>query len=109
MKKFLDLRRLKQLLLCVLPGALAAALVLWGYAMQPDFMKRADYRVYDKFLERTAGLFIIAFFIICGAFIKIDDRLGWRLERGLAAFFPRCRQAIEAVDGQARSGRRFQR
>lgn len=55
MKKFLDLRRLKQLLLCVLPGALAAALVLWGYAMQPDFMKRADYRVYDKFLERTAG------------------------------------------------------
>ena len=55
MKKFFEARKLKQLLLCVLPGAVAAVLVLWSCALQPDFMKRVDYRVYVKFLEHTSG------------------------------------------------------
>lgn len=47
-------QKIKRFLLRVLPGAAATALTLWIFTFQPDFIQRADLRVYDKFLEYTA-------------------------------------------------------
>lgn len=47
--------KIKQVLLCVFPGFIATVIVLFTYMLQPEFIKRMDLRIYDRFLAYAAG------------------------------------------------------